>query len=173
MSSPGITKQAVAAAMKELMSERPFSKITVSDIAGRSRLNRNSFYYHFKDKFDLVNWIFYTELLQTLNRQERAALSGWGLIECLCGFLYRDRDFYINALSVSGQNSFREYYQEVICGLIHARVPGELAPDEAAFFVTFYGDLIVVTTLRWLREGAALAPEVFSARIRRVLSAGL
>ena len=45
-----LTKRALAAAMKELMEQMPFSKISVSDIAGQCGMNRKSFYYHFKDK---------------------------------------------------------------------------------------------------------------------------
>ena len=51
-----LTKRALAAAMKELMEQMPFSKISVSDIAEQCGMNRKSFYYHFKDKYDLVNW---------------------------------------------------------------------------------------------------------------------
>lgn len=50
-----LTKRALAAAMKELMEQMPFSKISVSDIAEQCGMNRKSFYYHFKDKYDLVN----------------------------------------------------------------------------------------------------------------------
>ena len=53
-----LTKRALAAAMKELMEQMPFSKISVSNIAEQCGMNRKSFYYHFKDKYDLVNWIF-------------------------------------------------------------------------------------------------------------------
>ena len=45
-------------ALKGLMAEMPFEKINVSQICERCGMNRKSFYYHFKDKYDLVNWIF-------------------------------------------------------------------------------------------------------------------
>ena len=44
-----LTKRALAAAMKELMEQMPFSKISVSDIAEQCGMNRKSFYYHFKE----------------------------------------------------------------------------------------------------------------------------
>lgn len=58
MPSPGITKRLLAEAMKTFMQERPLTKISVGDLVDECGLNRNSFYYHFKDKYDLVNWIF-------------------------------------------------------------------------------------------------------------------
>ena len=66
MAYSNITKTMMADAMKELMSEKPFAKISVGDICERCGMNRKSFYYHFKDKYDLVNWIFQTEFLKVL-----------------------------------------------------------------------------------------------------------
>ena len=57
----GVTKKVLAYALKNLMETRPLNKITVGDICEACDMNRKSFYYHFQDKYDLVNWIFYTE----------------------------------------------------------------------------------------------------------------
>lgn len=58
MAASNITKRALATALWELMKEVPFDKIQVANICERCGMNRKSFYYHFKDKYDLVNWIF-------------------------------------------------------------------------------------------------------------------
>ena len=63
MADSNLTKRAFARAMKALMSEKPFEKISVGDICERCDMNRKSFYYHFRDKYDLVNWIFDTEFV--------------------------------------------------------------------------------------------------------------
>ena len=63
MADSNITKSALASALKELMETTPFAKITVSDICAKCNMNRKSFYYHFKDKFGLVNWIYDVEYL--------------------------------------------------------------------------------------------------------------
>ena len=55
MPDSNITKKALAMAMKELMEQIPFSKISVSDICEKCGMNRKSFYYQFKDKYDLGN----------------------------------------------------------------------------------------------------------------------
>ena len=49
---------------QEGINEQSFEKISVSDICERCGMNRKSFYYHFKDKYDLVNWIFDTEFVE-------------------------------------------------------------------------------------------------------------
>ena len=61
MAESGVTKKVLAYALKNLMETRPLNKITVGDICEACDMNRKSFYYHFQDKYDLVNWIFYTE----------------------------------------------------------------------------------------------------------------
>ena len=95
--------------MKELMAERPMEKIRIGDIVERCNMNRQSFYYHFKDKYDLVNWIFYTEFFADIQRSFDK--PGWELIEGMCQFFYDNRVFYTNALQVRGQNSFSEYFR--------------------------------------------------------------
>ena len=71
MSGSLVTKQALANSLKELMNTQGFSKISVKDIVEKCGMNRKSFYYHFKDKYDLVNWIFYTELIVTIRDLDR------------------------------------------------------------------------------------------------------
>ncbi len=51
------TKYTLAEALQQKMAEKPFDKITVSDIAGACNVNRMTFYYHFKDITSLVDWI--------------------------------------------------------------------------------------------------------------------
>ena len=52
-----ITKRALAASLKRLLAEKPLSKITISDITDDCGINRMTFYYHFQDIYDLIEWI--------------------------------------------------------------------------------------------------------------------
>ena len=51
-----VTKRALEASLKKLLLEKPLHKITVSDITDDCGINRMTFYYHFKDIYDLVGW---------------------------------------------------------------------------------------------------------------------
>lgn len=75
LADSNITKRALAAALKELMEEFPFIKISVADICAKCDINRKTFYYHFKDKYDLVNWIYDTEFMEAIRR--KSYTSGW------------------------------------------------------------------------------------------------
>ena len=70
MPDANITKSALARALKRLMAEKDFQKISVTDICEKCGMNRKSFYYHFKDKYDLMNWIFYTEFITMVTTKE-------------------------------------------------------------------------------------------------------
>ena len=51
-----ITKKAIEASLKNLLLKKPFDKITINDIAEDCGISRMTFYYHFKDIYDLVEW---------------------------------------------------------------------------------------------------------------------
>mgnify|MGYP000833501684 FL=1 len=50
------TKRALEASLKKLLLEKPLNKITINDITEDCGVNRMTFYYHFKDIYDLVEW---------------------------------------------------------------------------------------------------------------------
>ncbi len=51
------TKQALEASLKKVMLQKPLDKITISDITSDCGISRMAFYYHFKDIYDLVEWL--------------------------------------------------------------------------------------------------------------------
>ena len=93
MADSNITKNALAAALKELMNEIPFEKINISQISEKCHMNRKSFYYHFKDKYDLMNWIFDTEFFAvTKNYSDEQTYEERFLhIKEICCYFYENR----------------------------------------------------------------------------------
>ena len=55
MSDALITKRAIAEALKKICREKPFDKISIADITSDCGLNRQTFYYHFQDKYELLS----------------------------------------------------------------------------------------------------------------------
>lgn len=53
-----------------------------------------------KDKYDLVNWIYYTEFIVEI--KDDLSMSSWDLLENICEFFYENKVFYINAFKVTG-----------------------------------------------------------------------
>lgn len=62
LSNPSETKLQMAQALKLLIKDRPFSKITVQDIVAECNINRNTFYYHFENNYDLLSFAYELEV---------------------------------------------------------------------------------------------------------------
>lgn len=61
------TKEKMALSLKKLIISKPFSKITVGDIVDDSKINRNTFYYHFGNMYDLLYWTYNKEVQNIIN----------------------------------------------------------------------------------------------------------
>mgnify|MGYP002570993283 FL=1 len=64
------TKKAIAYTFKDLLKEKPFNKITINDIANKCDINRQTFYYHFQDIRDLIEWICIDEVDNILEKKD-------------------------------------------------------------------------------------------------------
>ena len=51
------TKKKIADCVRQLMKRKEISKITIGDIMEATGMSRQSFYYHFKDIYDVLEWI--------------------------------------------------------------------------------------------------------------------
>lgn len=167
MSDSQITKKALAESIKKLMEERPLKKINISDIVEGCNMNRQSFYYHFKDKYDLVNWIYNTEFIVTI---KDASMTSWELLEKICDFFYKNQTFYRNAFQVTGQNSFSEYFVEVLHPILKVQLKSIFENKKNVdFYATFFADAIRVSISRWLLEGAVIPPEQFVELLKKAV----
>ncbi len=175
MADSNITKKALAAALKELMNEMPFSKITIADICDQCGMNRKSFYYHFKDKYDLVNWIFESEFLIPAKEQfentSRVIEDRWASTEQMCKYFYENKNFYSKVFKIKGQNCFSEYFRNLIVPVLEIRVFSMIDDKQAAAFcVDFYADAALSALERWMVEKNSMTPEEFVSFLQRSIS---
>jgi AcrR family transcriptional regulator len=56
-----LTKHALADALKELLNTRTLDQLTIQDVADAASVSRKTFYYHFHDIYDLVEWMMVEE----------------------------------------------------------------------------------------------------------------
>ena len=175
MAESNITKWALAASLKELMMEQPFEKINVAQICERCHMNRKSFYYHFKDKYDLVNWIFDTEFIALVKEEDLGSRyqERWAFIEKTCHYFYQNHVFYRKALQIRGQNSFCEHFREYIRPLLAGRISymfKQAQPD--TFILDFFTDALLCAMERWLLTKECMPPEEFLEKIKRLTEEG-
>lgn len=168
MADSNITKRALASSLKELMETTPFTKISVSDICEACDMNRKSFYYHFKDKYDLINWIYYTECIMVL--KQKGYHTGWDLLEDLCAYFYENCSFYRKTLTVEGQNSFSEYFRDIVATIIAADMEDIFGRDNVVpFYVDFYTDVLLCAIKRWLLDKDCMPSEEFVSLLKNCL----
>ena len=177
MANSHITKQAIADGVKDLMTTKPFASIPVSDIARRCRINRNTFYYHFQDKYQVITWIFYNEITPIVQGGMRAVCWSDSLF-ALCRAMQENRAFYLNALSVAGQNSFTQclldFYQSLVVSLLRsADQAGSLTEDDVSFVSRFYAYALIGTVLEWAKDGMTADPAPFIRRLERMINGEL
>lgn len=164
MADSNITKRALATALRELMEEVPFEKIQVALICERCNMNRKSFYYHFKDKYDLLNWIFDTEIISFVKEFSNSQKFEERIEETrsVCNYFYENRNFYRKALKIEGQNSFSEHFREYIKPILKGRLSVYLIGDQIDdFTVNFFTDAAVCAVERWLLDKNCMPPDLF------------
>lgn len=172
MADSNITKQALANALKELMEETSFKRITVSDICERCNMNRKSFYYHFRDKYDLVNWIFDTEVLVFLQDRDsdRSWDERWSFLEKACRYFDDNRIFYHKVLQFKGQDSFSDHLREFMRPLLLERIEDATGSRNVpSIAVDFIVDGLACAFERWLLSKEYISADQFVTIMRSII----
>lgn len=164
MADSSITKMAMANSLKSLMQEKNFHKISINDICVGCNMNRKSFYYHFKDKYDLLNWIFDTEFEGIKIVGAKASLSD------LFYFLYNNRDFYRKAFLVEGQNSFREHLYNYLYEALSVELNKTLENDDLGKMqIQFITDGLMCALMRWITNPDCIPVDKYLEKMRFLL----
>lgn len=160
MANNKVTKEALAKGFKELLKERAFEKISVKDIAEQCGMNRNSFYYHFQDKYELMNWIFDTEVASQKIIFDGSSKFLIDSFKNVCCGLYNDRDFYLACFKYEGQNSLYEALNKLYFGLWKERLGErykslniELDEEELDLMAKINTRAVVGTLKDWIKGG--------------------
>jgi len=166
----------LADSLKRLMAERAFYKISVADIVNGCGLTRQSFYYHFKDKYDLMNWIYYTETACFMSAYDTVEHWTDGLKD-LCYYMQQNKAFYINALNTVGQNSFPEYLHGYISDIsvsaVENMLNAEFDREKWEFFVLFFSTAFVAFIVRWANNGMKEDPADYIMKIRSLFDGSI
>lgn len=162
MSDSILTKKAIATALKELTATKPFDKISISDITKYCGLNRQTFYYHFQDKYELLSWIYYTEGFSVVTHD--ISFDNWN--EKILAFLVvlrNNKVFYCNTIKCAEQD-FVEYLLQITIALFEEAIraldtKNKLKPEQHKFFSQFYAYGICGIITTWIHAGMKETPE--------------
>ena len=162
------TKDMLAESLKELLTRRSLDKITVKDIVENCGVNRQTFYYHFHDIYDLIEWI----LRDTADRltREQMDYSDWTVgVQTLMQYLQQDRLLVLNAYhSVSHEvvaDYLKKLLQPYILRIIQAQAWG-LDPPAPKEDVDFLTEIYTITAAGILMEWIGRRMELEGTRER-------
>ena len=158
------TKQAMYHALKKLITTKSINKITIKDITDTCGLNRQTFYYHFKDIYDLLEWSFQEEFrfidsyLQKPEYTWEEIFAGSVkyisqnkyICQCIVCGLARDQ------LILSLHNSIYEIVRKII---LHSLPQNQIPEKYLDFTARFYTYALSNYLFDWVKNGMLETPE--------------
>ena len=175
MASNAITKEALANALKNLLKQKSLSKISVKDITDYCNISRNTFYYHFKDKYELMNWIFRTDMLTNVNTFDDPSKLTESFVK-VCKCLYENRSFYLACFQYMGQNSLFEYLYDIYYELWKINIDMgysecgfKLSESELSLMAKLKAHALVGIITDWVADGMHDNYMKFFEQIREIL----
>ena len=154
----------LADSFKRLVEKKPIEKITIREITDLAGVIRPTFYNHFQDKYELLEWIIVTDLFEPMNPLiDKGELSQ--AVEGALVTLQNEKEFYDRAFRLTGQNSFGEIMTDHVAQMILSRLPEVtlrekiyyqwLTPKRVAYF--FAGQIVYVV-MAWIEDGMKVPP---------------
>lgn len=172
------TKCALAAALKEMMAQKPIDRVTIHDLTERCGIRRQTFYYHFEDVYDLLRWMFQEEAVALLKQHEGALLWQEGLLQ-LFHYIEDNRAVCLCALKSVGREHLKRFFQADIHAIIHHAVEqigqevgallGGVSEDDIALMTHVYVVAVAGVIESWLLGEIDRTPEQMVAFADRML----
>ena len=152
------TKRALAKSLKKLLSKRGLDKITVKDIVEDCGVNRQTFYYHFADIYDLMEWTLDNELKKFLERYDKTDADWKEQLQQLFVFFRFRGQQVLHAYDSQNRLYYEQFIYRQMLPAIHKLIltyeeAETLAEGKAEFIEHVYTRMIVNFFLDWLDEG--------------------
>lgn len=152
-----ITKYALEASLKKLLLQKPLDKITINDLTSDCGISRMSFYYHFKDIYDLTEWVCLEDAKRAL--QGKKTYDSWqeGLLQIFEAVL-ENKPFIVNVYHSVSREQIENYLfkltYELIMGVVEEKSAGlDISEEEKIFIANFYKYSFVGIMLDWIKRG--------------------
>lgn len=127
MSIANSTKQAFADALKLTLNTKELSAVRVQELCRLCGTERPTFYYHFRDKHDLIAWIYEQDVARTLAMT--GGVYGEKQLEELLRIMQTEQVFYRKAFADSTQNALLPYVQQMILSAAESVLQVQLSKE--------------------------------------------
>lgn len=158
------TKRALAASLKKLLAVRPLDKITVIDIVKDCEVNRQTFYYHFQDINDLLEWFIMNETAAVLDGKKTYDTWQQGFVQILQ--YARDNKVIVMNISKSldreqGEKYLYDITYDLLLGVVDEKAAGiPVREEDKKAIADFYKYAFVGLALNWIKYGMKEEPQV-------------
>lgn len=154
------TKTLLAESVLDLAKKKPIGKITISNITDNCMMCRETFYKHFTDKYDIINWVL-GEKIYNLMRESTKNIKSYdsAMIRCTKYFeSMKEIHFFIsNALnddfSAIFDQNLQKYNDESILDHLIQSLDTEQISKEILFYARFYSYGVANITKDWIYNG--------------------
>lgn len=167
------TKRALEASLKKLLLQKPLNKITINDITEDCGVNRMTFYYHFKDIYDLVDWIMVEDAAKAL--EEKPTFDTWSEAYLdLLRQVQENKVLVMNVYRSMSREQVEQYLYKMLDPMLREfldrGMQGITVQDaDEQFIVDFYKYALVGMTLEWIRRDMKEDPVRMTERLNILL----
>lgn len=156
------TKKALEESLKKMLLQKPLEKITIADIAEDCGINRMTFYYHFKDIYDLVEWSCVEDAAKALGGKKTYNTWQQGFLQIFQA-VQENKPFILNVYhSVSREQVEIYLYKltyDLLIGVIEEKAEGlDVRTEDKKFIADFYKFGFVGLMLDWIKNGMRQEP---------------
>ena len=164
----------MSAALKELMQNNSFEKITVSDITEKCNIHRQTFYYHFQDRYQLLDWLIYNELIEPFIT-DITFDNIYDKFLVMINTMYHDKRFYQNALKINDvdlsnylNKVTKDSFERVIKALSKESNVEIKDNTTNKLIAEFFGFGLSGVVINWAQHGMKETPEELAANLKKI-----
>ena len=164
-----ITKRALEESLKHLLLQKPLDKITITDITDDCGVNRMTFYYHFRDIYDLVEWSCEEDASRALGGKKTYSTWQQGFLQIFQA-VQENRPFILNVYhSVSREQVEHYLYRltyDLLIGVVEEEAAGmQVRQEDREFIAHVYKYAFVGLMLDWIKNGMKEDPQAIIDRL--------
>ena len=172
-----VTKRALEASLKHLLLQKPLNKITINDIAEDCGINRMTFYYHFKDIYDLVEWSCLEDAKRALDEKKTYDTWQQGLLQIFAA-VQENKPFILNVYRCVHREQVEKYLQPLVDQLLLDVIEEEssgmmIREEDKQFIIDFYKYGFVGMVLEWIRRDMKTEPAIMAERLNIMMHGDL
>ena len=160
------TQQAIIDTFLKMLACKSLDKITVKEIVNECGINRNTFYYYYKDIYDLLEYVVSTESKKII---EEDGNSKTFYDECMRAFDVMMK--YKNALLHIYNSRSRSVIEKYLMAVTLNSENIEINEKNIIFICDFYKYAVTGCTIEWIRSGMPEEREEFVKKIADIFEA--